>query len=155
MKYLIARPGDGVLSPFHCKGCWFVNLYGRETRQGESFADKCVLACLRRANLDMFWSRESSTVQGVVGYLKEIVHRADTAERPVPLEPFEPWGVEDQQGMGITVMMLEKSLGKGCNDAGFLQFDTIRQLRGAASNVYAATSQAAGLRYAMNLLKER
>jgi hypothetical protein len=96
----------------------------------------------------MFWSRETSTIKSVVGYLREIVRRADTAERPVPLEPFEPWGVEDRQGMGIAIMMLEKSLTKGRN-ADYIQFDTTRQLRSATSNVYAATSQAAGLRYAM------
>ena len=147
-KYLIARPGDGVLAPFQCEGCWFVNIYGRYPRGEESFADKCVLTCLRRANLDVFWSRESSTVKSVGGYLKEIVRRAKEADRPVPLEPFEPWRVEDKQGMGIAIMMLEKSLSKGRN-TDYLQFDTTRQLRGAASNVYSATSQAASLRYAM------
>ena len=147
-KYLIARPGDGVLAPFQCEGCWFVNIYGRYPREEESFADKCVLTCLRRANLDVFWSRESSTVKSVGGYLKEIVRRAKEADRPVPLEPFEPWRVEDKQGMGIAIMMLEKSLSKGRN-TDYLQFDTTRQLRGAASNVYSATSQAASLRYAM------
>ena len=137
-----------MVAPFQCEGCWFVNIYGRYAQREDSFADQCVLACLRRANLDMFWSRETSTIKSVVGYLREIVRRADTAERPVPLEPFEPWGVEDRQGMGIAIMMLEKSLSKGRN-ADYIQFDTTRQLRSATSNVYAATSQAAGLRYAM------
>ena len=98
--------------------------------------------------MDVFWSRESSTVKSVVGYLKEIVRNNNVVERPVPLEPFEPWKVEDQQGMGIAIMMLEKSLSKGRN-TDHLQFDTTLQLHGAASNVYAATSQAAGLWYAM------
>ena len=153
MKYLVARPGDGLLAPFQCESCWFVNIYGRLPQPEESYGDKCVIACLRRANLDVFWSRESSTTKSVVGYLREIVRRAKTAGRMVPLEPFEPWGVEDRQGVGIAIMMLEKSLEKGRNSAKFIQFGTTRQLRGAASNVYAATSQASGLRYAMKSSK--
>ena len=96
----------------------------------------------------MFWSRESSTVQGIRGHLKEIIRRSRESGRKVPLEPITPWEVGDNQGMGIVMCMLEKSLDKGRN-ATYTQYDTCRKLRSAASNVYSATSQAAALRYSL------
>ncbi len=153
-KYLVARPGDGVIAPFQCDACWFVNLHGRRplgTAGGdEDFGDAVELALIRRANLDVFWSRETNTVQQTVGNLKELVASATAAGRLVPLEPMEPWPVADQEGMGVAVAMLEKSIKSGGkNNKEYLQFDTVRKLRSAVANAYSATSQSASHNFAM------
>ena len=87
----------------------------------------------------MFWSRESSTVPGNLTRVKEII--GSTRGRYTPLSDFEAWKAEDNMGMGIAISILEISLEKG-RLASYTQFDTCRQLRGAASNVYMATSSA-------------
>ena len=48
---------------------------------------------------------------------------------------------EDKMGMGMAITMLEKSLEKGRLST-YTQFDTCRQLRGTASNLYMATAAA-------------
>ena len=146
---MVARPGDGVIAPFQCDRCWFVNLHGREPVAG-ILSDDMEQALIRRVNLDVFWSRETKTVQHTVGNIKELVNLSLAAGRKVPLEPWKPWAVGDAEGMGVAIAMLEKSLKKtGRNSKKYLQVDTIRKLRSAAANVYAATSQAAASNFAM------
>ena len=72
--------------------------------------------------------------------LKEIIKRAQESGRPVPLDEISEWRVDDQQGMGMAITMLEKSLGKGKNDKTYVQFETCRKLHAAASNLAAATA---------------
>ena len=86
----------------------------------------------------MFWSRESRTVSCEVGGLKELIRRAREGNRPIPLEKFTPWPLGDNEGMGVAMSMLDKSLEKGKINKGYIQFDTTRKLRSAASNVYSA-----------------
>ena len=147
-KYLVARDGDWTIAPFQCDKCWFVNIYGRVPGK-ESLSDVNVLAIIRRANLDIFWSREYRTAKAIVGSLKEIVRRAMEAGRPVPLDKMDPWPMGDTEGMGMALMMLEKSLEKGRNDSSYMQYDTCRKLRSAAFNVFSATSSGNKTRYAM------
>jgi hypothetical protein len=118
-----------------------VNLHGRLPTRGQ-FLDDQEVALLRRANLDMFWSRESGTVKGLVYDLKDIIKRASWRGRRMPLTTVTPWDIEDGQGMGIALLMLEKSIEKGRNNSTYKQFDTVRKFRSAASNVYTATAAA-------------
>ena len=96
-----------------------------------------------RANLDLFWSREAGTVRNVVGSIKEVVRTRSKDQgwlRP-PLEPMTPWSLADGEGMGVAILMLEKSLEPGRNsNKTYQQFDTVRKLRSAVSNVYGATA---------------
>ena len=136
---MVARNGDWCIAPFQCDSCWFLNIHDRRPREG-SFADKLELMFIRRVSLDMFWSRESSTVLGTTSRLKGIIKGSTTKGRPVPLEPFPPWPLGDSAGMGIALLMLEKSIEPGRNSADYKQFDSCRPLRSAASNVFAASS---------------
>ena len=136
---MVARNGDWCIAPFQCDSCWFLNIHSRRPRNG-SFADKLELTFIRRVNLDMFWSRESSTVLGTTSRLNGIIKGSTSKGRPVPLEPFPPWPLGDSAGMGIALLMLEKSIEPGRNSADYKQFDSCRPLRSAASNVFAASS---------------
>ena len=148
-QYLRARAGDWAITPFQCEQCWFVNLHNRLPLL-DSLADKSAMRVIRRANIDMFWSRESRTVAGEVGYLKELIRRARETKRPVSLKKFTPWPLADNEGMGVATMsMLEKSLEKGSINKKYIQFHTLRKLRSAASNVYAAGATANSLGYAL------
>ncbi len=70
-KYLVGRAGDGVIAPFQCDRCWFINVHKRVPLRS-SPGDQRALMLIRRVNLDVFWSREERTVSRVVGELKYI-----------------------------------------------------------------------------------
>jgi hypothetical protein len=63
LRFAVARPGDHLFCPFQCELCHFRNLQGRSPQVGSGLlGDVELLKCLRRVNLDAFWSREPSTV---------------------------------------------------------------------------------------------
>ena len=140
-KYLVARPGEWLLNPFQCDHCWFVNLHDRKPILRE-YLDRQELKLIRRANLDMFWSRESSTVKGIIYDIKDIVKRLSWRDRIIPLSDITSWNLGDRCGMGVALLMLEKSIEPGRNNSKYKQFDTVRKFRSTASNVYAATAEA-------------
>ena len=94
-------------SPHQCETCWLVHLCGRCPDSG-SLADSQNLAVLRRANLYIFWSLNTSTVHGMLGYAKELVSRLMEAGRAVPLPVITAWPVGDEVGMGVVIHILEK-----------------------------------------------
>ena len=145
--YLVARPGDWIVAPFQCEACWFINVYNR--RPTTRLADVVALDTIRRANLDMFWSRASSTLKSIMSQVKDTISRCNAAGRRVVLEEMEPWPIGDSSGMGTALLMLEKSVEPGKNSDSYMQFSTVRKLRSARASVYAATSQAASLRYCL------
>ena len=74
-RYLVVRKGDWILAPHQCEKSWFVDLCGR-CPDPSILADSQTLAFLRRYNLDIFCSRDTSTVNGMLGYAKEMVSRS-------------------------------------------------------------------------------
>ncbi len=62
-QYKHARDGDHTLVPFECDLCIFRKLSGRSPREQEP-VDDLLLGCIRRINLDAFWSSATSTVHG-------------------------------------------------------------------------------------------
>ena len=113
--------------PHQCEMFWFINLCGRCPDSG-NLADSQTLAVLRRANLDIFWSRETSTIHGMLGYAKELVSRSREADRAFPLPAITACLVDDEGGMGVAIQMLEKALSNCRNGRNYLQFNTVRQL---------------------------
>ena len=80
--FMVARPGDWIIAPFQCEKCWFVNLYHRLPRQ--TVQDNVAQDTIRRANLDMFWSRAASTVRSTMTDVKDIIIKSQAAGRVVP-----------------------------------------------------------------------
>ena len=69
------RKGGWFITPYQCRKIWFVNVYERLPRR-LSVGDSQTLDVLRRANFDIFWSRETENMKIILGYTKEIVRRA-------------------------------------------------------------------------------
>ena len=113
--------------------------------------DQEELCLIRRVNLDMFWSRARSTVIGHQGRVKRCLEEAALRGRPSPYADFPPWKTCDEQGMGIALLMLTESLKPGRN-ADYTQFDTCRNSRSVATNIYGASSR---LDDGRNVLKSR
>ena len=99
-----------------------------------------LIVAIRCANLDAFWAREPGTVaatkrEGVkIGRLGALVGLVNL------FPAMGPFPLEDTQGMGIAVCMLERSLDKGRYRT-TLQFETVRKLRSAFSNIWHASRQ--------------
>ena len=64
-RFLMARKGHLFLAPYQCEKCWFVNLSERLPRK-PSIGDRHMLDLLLRDNIDIFWSRDISTVKGIL-----------------------------------------------------------------------------------------
>ena len=140
-KFKKARNGDHLSCPFQCDLCHFRNIQGRDPR-GESRQDRNVMIAVRRANLDAFWGRSSSTIQGNKSNLKRLVNIAkDEYGINHPLPEMGPHEIQDNWGMGLAIMLLRKSLDKGLYGP-TVQFETARRLRSAYSNLWGASKHA-------------
>lgn len=61
-EFLGARDGDHLMIPFECDACIFWKFRGHMPNQTESASDNLLMSCIRRVNLDAFWSRMPSTM---------------------------------------------------------------------------------------------
>jgi hypothetical protein len=68
-RFLVARDGDNLVTPFQCDHCHFINVMGREPVDGLA-SDVRVLKGIRRVNLDAFWSREHMTIKNTLDEAK-------------------------------------------------------------------------------------
>jgi hypothetical protein len=135
VRFLVARDGDNLVTPFQCDTCNFVNLMGRKPLHNLA-SDVRLLKCIRRANQDAFWSRGPSNVKGVLEEAKKGLAIATALGFSHSLfRPRGPFPVIDNMGMGVAVLMLQCSLHKGKYNH-TLQYETVCKFRAAASNIY-------------------
>ena len=137
-KFLHARPGDFILSPFQCDVCSFRNIKSRSP-VSTSVSDTRLLAYIRRANLDVFWSRSPGTVTSSVAGIRKIINYSNELNMPPPLEPLGPWPVEDKQGLRLAICTLKASQEAGKNDPKYTQYDTVRKIGSSFGNHYEAS----------------
>jgi hypothetical protein len=134
-RFLQARDGDNLVTPFQCDHCHFMNIMKREPLD-ELASDVRLMKCIRRVNLDAFWSREPGTVRGVLEEMKRglgIASQLGFAHALFP--PRGPFPREDTMGMGAAVVIVQRSLAKGRYGAN-VQYETVRKFRAAASNIF-------------------
>ena len=101
--------------------------------------DQRVMSLLRRANLDLFWSRETTTIANNLGKVKLVISLWKDRDNFSPLPAITPWKEKDELGMSTAISMLEHSLEKG-RIANYIQFDSCRTIRSAMSNIYTASA---------------
>ena len=140
--FLIARDGDHLLTPFQCDWCIFLRLTERYPRGG-SHQDTLLMACIRRASLDAFWSRASSTVEANRRRVETQLKFSRSVGLQGPYTQTSGFPDFDHCGFEVAIGMLLYSLKKGRNDPTHTQFNTIRSLRSAYSNQVRASSHTA------------
>lgn len=94
------------------------------------------MSVIRRANLDMFWSRESSTITGMFR-IYEQAHKASESlgiQSSVHIQR-KPWALEDKVGFGDAMVILWQSLQTGKNCLDHQQFESIRKIRSLAATM--------------------
>ena len=132
-EYLVARDGDHLITPFECDLCIFIKLKGRyPITQSES--DKKLASCIRRVNLDSFWSRAPTTVANNLRLAKNLVNLPKAVGLDSPFISAGPCPSFDHCGYQIAISMILMSTKPGRYDRTYTQFDTIRHLRSCFSN---------------------
>jgi hypothetical protein len=133
-----ARLGDNFMCPFQCDICHFRNMKGVDP-SGHSSRDKSLLIAIRRANIDAFWGRASSTVAGNFRDLKKFKSIGLEQLGLVDILPnMGPFPLKDIWGMSIAVVTLHRSLDPGRNGE-HVQFSTARRLRSVYSNLWGSS----------------
>ena len=140
-RYEVARDGDFLMTTFQCDLCVFRNLKQRSPIRNE-VKDDLLLCCIRRANLDALWGRETTTVEANVRSARQMLSLWKKVDLTPTFPSLGPFAVEDSMGYGVAVAMLLKSLEGGRYQV-YQQFETIRKLRSSYSNIFMASVQGA------------
>ena len=153
-NYMEARDGDHTLIPFECDLCIFRKLRRSSSPQcdfihspsapfsGQTKAsDELLMSCIRRMNLDAFWSRARSTVDGQRSKLALGIKFSGYVGLDGPYVHMGPLPSFDHCGYETAIQMLLYSLGKGRHSSTHTQFETIRKLRTAYRNQVRSSPQ--------------
>ena len=139
--FMQGRDGDMLLAPFQCDLCWFRNVKGRNPEE-DSLEDESLLSMIRRVNLDMMWSSSNATVSNTWSNVKKSVGLSREMGISPTFPQMGPWPVGDEVGFSVALQMVKASLRPGKHSSDYQQFDTIRSIRTAFSNVFEASAGA-------------
>jgi hypothetical protein len=137
-RFMTARNGDQLMLVFQCDLCHFRNIQDRDPDLTPGTKDFLLSRCIRRANLDAFWARESSTVLGNARELGKMADNSDILGIANYFPKSGPFPVKDQQGMRVACTVLLRSLDPGRNEEN-VQFGTARKARSVFSNMWHAS----------------
>jgi hypothetical protein len=106
--------------------------------------DHEILEYTRRAILDSFWSRESSTVAFNLREARRMEKRvADRLGMPSITPPMGPFPLSDECGMKAAIALLDRSLDPG-RYSDQVQFGTFRKTRSTITNITQAGVEGLG-----------
>ena len=126
-RFMVGRDGDHLMNPFQCELCHFRNIQGRNPHPN-SGADRALQEHFRRVSLNVFWSREPSTVRHNLGLVKRLAIsevKFDCINRLIPA--LGPHPLKDASGMGVCVLVLDKSMDRGRYEPN-VQWETFRKM---------------------------
>ena len=135
-RYLVGIDGAFLVTPFQCDHCWFVNLERREPHH-HSFKDERLLGYIRRANLDIIWSRAPGTIANAKNGIKHLLQSWRELGMTMDLPALGPWVVGDKVGFNVALGMLKYAQRPGNNRSTHMQFESIRKLRTAYAHLHA------------------
>jgi hypothetical protein len=137
-RFLHGREGDHLLTTFQCDLCQYRNIKGHEPLENE--VDEKLLVFIRRANMDALWSREAGTVKNTSRDVFTIEKKASQLGLDINtlLPRMGPLPLTDNQGMGLAVCMLLRSLDAGKNEK-TIQFSTTQKMKSSYANVWRAS----------------
>jgi hypothetical protein len=127
--------------PFECDTCIFRKLRGHSP-DGESDQDKLLLSCIRRINLDAFWSRASSTVAGNKDRAKMFMSLSGLVGLSGPFENIGTMPTRDTFGYEVAIVTVLASRRSGKHSVDYTQWDTVRKYRTCYANHHRASPQA-------------
>ena len=131
--FLIGINGAHLMQPFQCDLCWFRNLQKRDPNHA-SYKDTLLLGHIRRVNLDLLWSRASTTNYNS-SYRKGISVSESLGLTPKHFSQG-PWPIEDEVGFQIAIEMVGASLKEETTSKDHQQVDTVRAIRTMHQHMY-------------------
>jgi hypothetical protein len=140
-EFHFARNGDHCMVPFECDLCVFRKLKRRSPDFTDP-GDDLLIACIRRINLDAFWSRSKYTVRGNREKIGTCLELSKTVGLEGPYAVDGPLPDFDHCGYEVAIDTVLYSRRPGRHSKEYTQFDTIRKLRSAYSNHCRSTAQA-------------
>jgi hypothetical protein len=123
-RFNVARAGDHLMTPFQCEVCHFRNIYSRNPSDRLS-TDRKALEFFRRASLDAFWSRATTTVRGNLSEVKRGQRFAARLGVPCLIPEMGPFPLCDSMGMMSAAAVLDRSLDPGLSEQ-LVQWSTFR-----------------------------
>jgi hypothetical protein len=139
-RFEVARNGDNLITHFQCELCIFRNLHQRDPATS-SRNDSLALCVYRRANIDAFWSRESSTVSSNRHWLRIGIELNQELGHQMTYPMLGPMPLADVSGHGVAAQELTASTGS--YHSSHSQSDTVGKLRSAFSSLWMASAQGA------------
>jgi hypothetical protein len=140
-RFSTARNGDDLLVSFECDVCIFRKLFARDS-DPQNTRDEFALACIRRINLDAFWSRARTTVESNTAKVREGLRISESLGLAGPYLNPGPLPMDDHCGYEVALQMVAASLESGRYSETHKQWDTIRKLRSCYSNQVRASRSA-------------
>ena len=102
----------------------------------KSEADANLLDFIWRKNFDILWGSTTRTVQSTKSFIKKgLLMCSDLGYQP-SYQTIGPYPIEDNVGFIVALQMLKASLLPSKYSNTHQQFDTIRNLHSAFSNIY-------------------
>ena len=126
-RVVVAQAGDPLFTRFQCGKFYFRNVQGRDPTPGDR-SDVLINMCIRRASLDVFWSREAGTVRGSRSAMTAAFRCAGLVKGDKIFPRLCPFPLKDVDGMGSAVVQLLTTLDPGKHEA-TVQFDTAKNVR--------------------------
>ena len=154
LEFTHARNGDHFLVPFECDTCIFRKLRKLDPNP-RSESDVLLMASIRRANLDTFWSRSSDTINANRLRLLQGLRLSQMVKLNGPYLHLQPFPEYDHCGYEVAIQLLLASRRPGRNSATHLQFDSIRHLLAAYGNQVRASPKASGVTLSLTDQKGR
>jgi hypothetical protein len=140
-KYATARDGDDLMVSFECDNCIFSKLYDRPPVTTND-TDRFSMACIRRINLDAFWSRAKDTVEQNSRKVREGLAISARLGLTGPYLNPGPLPAHDHCGYEVALQMVVSSMDGGRYSPDHKQWDTIRRFRACFSNQVRAAKDA-------------
>lgn len=138
-RYRRGRNGDHIMGvPFSCELCHFRNVNLRDPLL-DSSKDVYTLTAMRRANIDVCWAREPSTVRANLNRARrdffETEEHCTIEHQSLPFLP-DP-DLKDKVGMRHALRVLQASLRSGRYTQN-VQFETVRKTEAWIGNMHDA-----------------
>jgi hypothetical protein len=139
-NFLVGRNGDHLMVPFECDLCVFRKLRSRSPIASNP-TDDPLMACIRRINLDAFWSPARGTVETNRNEVAFAIKLSETVGLEGPYEAHGHLPEYDHCGYKVAIEMVLHSRRSGHYSKDYVQFKTIWKLRSSFSNHCQASAQ--------------
>eukprot|EP00957_Ditylum_brightwellii_P206831 15350181-Ditylum_brightwellii.AAC.3 len=102
----------------------------------------CLIQCIRKVNLDIYWARARSTVRANLAGVQKVVRLSTELSISPPYPPRGLWSIGDNMGFSIVLQIIQASLEPGHYSSSSQTFDMVRHLQTAFDNVNMGSTEA-------------